>query len=317
MKKFIKNLYYTTTLGYYIISIPKIFYDFFRTRLISDKADAKKKFKKTFGYKLNLENPQTFNEKIQWLKLNYRTDLHTLCADKLAVRDYVKEKVGEKYLIPLVYFTDKIEELTLDKLPEYPVIIKTNHASGRVVIVRDKQTIDIKKERKILKRRLKQNYYTFSREWQYKDIKPKILIEKLLMDEHGDIPLDYKFHCFHGKVEVIQMDIDRFTNYRRNIYDKQWNLLPFLWGVSELRLKKGKIKPINADKIIPRPETLEEMIILAEKLSSPFPYVRVDLYSVGTQVYAGEITFHNENGFGVIYPQEFDRMLGDKIKLPI
>ena len=155
MKDFLKNLYYNTTIGYYIISIPKFFYDFFKSKFISDKADIKRKFKKTFGYKLNLENPQTFNEKIQWLKLNYRTDLHTLCADKLAVRDYVKEKVGEKYLVPLVYFTDKSEDLTLDKLPEYPVIIKTNHASGGVVIVKDKQTIDIKKEQKTFKRRFK------------------------------------------------------------------------------------------------------------------------------------------------------------------
>ena len=318
MKDFLKNLYYNTTLGYYIISIHKFFYDFFNSRLISDKADAKRKFKKTFGYKLNLENPQTLNEKIQWLKLNYRTDLHTLCVDKLTARDYIKEKVGEKYLVPLVYFTDKSEELTLDKLPEYPVIMKTNHASsGGIVIVKDKQSIDIKKEQNIFKRRLKQNYYTYSREWQYKNIKPKILIEKLLIDEHGNIPMDYKLHCFHGKVEVIQIDIDRFTDYRRNIYDRQWNLLPFLWGLGGLRLREGKIKPINADRIIPRPETLEEMIILAEKLSSPFYYARIDLYTIGTQVYCGELSFTSENGLGVIYPQEFDKMLGDKLKLPI
>ena len=313
MKDFIKNLYYNTTFGYYVISIPKYFYDFFiNYRFLSDKAAIKRKFKKTFGYKLNLENPQTLNEKIQWLKLNYRTNLHTLCADKLAVRDYVKEKIGEKHLVPLVYFTNKLKELTLNKLPDYPVIIKTNHDSGGTIIVKDKQTFNIKNNK--LKIHLKQNYYISSKEWQYKKIKPSILIEKLLIDEHGNIPMDYKFHCFLGKVEVIQVDIDRLTTHRRNFYDKQWNLLPFMW------VKKYKTKLIEtstSNKVIPKPKTLEEMIDIAEKLSSPFYYVRIDLYLVGTQIYFGEITFHHGGGFEIIYPQEFDKILGDKLKLPI
>jgi hypothetical protein len=305
MKQFIKKLYYNTRIGYWIISIPKYFYDLVRYRLLPEKMFIQIIFKKYHGYKLNLKNPKTLNEKIQWLKLNDRTNLHTMCADKFAVRKYVKEKVGEEYLIPLIFFTDKIDELVLDKLPEYPVIIKTNHDSGGAIIVKDKQFVNISSVKQDLRKQLKRNYYYQSKEWQYKNIKPKILIEKLLIDKTGNIPEDYKFHCFHGRVEVIHVDIDRFINHKRNIYDAQWNLLPFSWFYN------------TSPTIIEKPEILDQMISIAERLSQPFMYVRVDLYLIQNKIYFGELTFHHGSGVEKIEPQEFDRILGDKLKLPI
>jgi hypothetical protein len=301
-------MYYNTRMGYLIISVPKYFYDVLKYKLLPllpEKMYLRIIFRLYVGYTLNLEHPKTFNEKLQWLKLNDRTDLHTLCADKLAVREYIKEKTGEQYLIPLVYAADKADEITLDKLPEYPVIIKTNHGSGGAIIIKDKRLVNIAHIQKDLKKQLKKNLYPFGKEWQYKNIRPYIIVEKLLIDETGNIPVDYKFHCFHGKVEVIHVDIGRFTDHRRNVYDAQWNLLPFSWGYGTSR------------KIIAKPEVLDKMIGIAVQLSLSFMYVRVDLYLVEDKICFGELTFHHGSGFEKFHPQEFDRILGDKLKLPI
>ena len=307
MRKLIKNLYYNTIFGYCLISIPKYLYDFYRYRLFSDEVCIKKTFKRIFGYELNLANPRSLNEKIQWLKLNDRTNLHTICADKLSVRDYVKDKIGEKHLIPLVYSTSNVKELTLEKLPEYPVIIKTNHGSGNVIVVKDKRTLDIKNIQNQLKKHMEQNYYVKSKEWQYKNIRPKILVEKLLIDEHGKVPPDYKFHCFHGRVEMIHVDIDRFIDHRRNFYDREWKLLPFICAYES----------IDANQSVSKPEMLKNMIGIAERLSSPFYYVRIDLYLLDNEIYFGEITFHHESGFKKFNPAKFDMILGEKLRLPI
>jgi hypothetical protein len=308
MRAFIKKLYYNTRTGYLIISIPKYFYDLFRFRLLPllpEETYVKMQFRHIMGYELNIKNPQTFNEKIQWIKFNIRIDLYTLCADKLAVRDYIKEQIGEEYLIPLIFHTNNPEELTLDKLPDYPVIIKTNHASGNVVIVKNKYSIYIKRIQKKMKALLKENFYFRTKEWQYKNIKPQILVEKLLMDEYGNIPVDYKFHCFHGKVEAIQVDISRFTEHKRNFYDVQWSLLPFslTYDVS--------------NEIIRKPDNLLQMITLSEKLAAAFIYVRVDLYVIKDHIYFGELTFTSGNGMELFNPPKFDKILGDKLKLPI
>lgn len=269
----------------------------------SDESYAKKLFKMRYGKELDLKNPKSFNEKLQWLKLNDRTPNHTICADKIAVRDYVSKRIGEEYLIPLVSVFDSANQLKVENINQnYPVIIKCNHNSGAYTIVRDKNNIDWKEERVKYANLLKQNYYHQGREWQYKNIEPKILVEKLLFDEQGNIPNDYKIFCFDGKVKFIQVDIDRQLNHTRNFYDAQWNLLPI-----EFIYSKGKD--------VEKPIKLDLMIELAEKLSQEFVFARVDFYSLGEKLYFGEITFHPESGFGTFNEEKYDLEIGEYIDL--
>ena len=261
-------------------------------------------YKLQFEEDLNLEMPRTFNEKIQWLKLNDRTQLHVKCADKIAVRDYVKEKIGEHYLIPLIFSTKKATKITPKILPDYPVIIKANHDSGSYIIVREKNKLNWKEIRLMFKKALEFNYYFNLREWQYKNISPQILIEKLLIKKDGSIPEDYKFHCFNGKVKYIQVDLDRETKHTRNMYNINWTLLDL-----EFHYPKGTYSP--------PPVCLEKMISLAEKLAISFYYVRIDFYQINNDIFFGEITFHPEGGFGKFNPKKWDLIFGEQLKLPI
>ena len=275
-------------------------------KLYEDVIYAQNRFKDTFGYELNLKNPKTFNEKLQWLKLYDRTDLHTLCADKYLVRDHVQKEIGEEYLIPLVFETDKVEDVNETNLPDYPVIVKTNHDCGTFTIIRDKSNQNWQKIHTKLQKSLDSNYYDLGKEWQYKNINPTIVIEKLLIDDNGIIPKDYKFFCNNGKVSMIQLDMDKESSISRNIYDIHWNLLDIIF-FSTLQ------NPIS----VPRPTFIDRMIILAEKLSSKFIFARIDFYEVNNKIYFGEITFHPSNGFGPISPKSWDLKMGDLIKLPI
>ncbi|AOW22020.1 hypothetical protein LPB138_05155 [Urechidicola croceus] len=258
----------------------------FKNLVTSDEQYAKKIYRKRFKKELNLDNPKTFNEKIQWLKLNDRTPVHTICADKIAVRDYVKERIGEEYLIPLEKVFSSASELIPENITdEYPVIIKCNHNSGAYTIVKNKEDIDWRNERLKYSNLLKQNYYHQGREWQYKDIEPKLFAEKLLTDEKGSIPKDYKIFCFDGEPKFIQVDIDRQINHLRNFYDTDWNLMPV-----ELIYGKGDD--------VEKPKQLEKMLKLAKELGKDFVFARVDFYTFGNEIYFGEITFHPESGFG-------------------
>lgn len=286
----------------YLLSFIFRTYTKLKSSLISDEDYAKKYFKKKFNRELNLQKPETFNEKLQWLKLNDRTPLHTLCADKIAVHEYVKEKIGEKYLIPLVRTFSNASELTVENLPEYPVIIKCNHNSAAYTIVKDKNKIDWKKERLKFSNLLKQNYYYQGREWQYKDIEPKILVEKLLFDSKGNVPNDNRFFCFHGKPQTIQIDTVRKGVHLRSFFDAKWNLLPY-----EMYYKTGGE--------LEKPKQLELMLKLASKLSEDFLFARVDFYSLGDEVYFGEITFHPRAGFGVFNDIEYDKEMGNHLSL--
>ncbi|WP_275316851.1 ATP-grasp fold amidoligase family protein [Tenacibaculum bernardetii] len=263
------------------------------------------------GYRLDLNNVKTLNEKIQWLKLYDRTPLHTICADKVLVRDYVEEKLGSKYLIPIVNTFRYSNEITPEKLPNYPVIIKTNHDSGSYFIIKDKinqNWIFIKEK---LSQSLNNNYYYSGREWQYKNIKPLIIIEKLLIDSDGKIPMDYKLHCFSGKVEYISVDIGRGTdNHCRNWYDKNWNRAPFKWSSIS-----GSNKTDPSKKDVEKPTVLNEMIKCSEVLAKDFAYVRVDWYDLDSKLFFGEITFHHDSGFLPIEPYNWDLKLGNLVDL--
>ncbi len=300
MSKFIKYLYYNTNIGEFIISPIKKLYDYYSPRLLPEKIYIKRTFKASLGYSLNLNNPKTFNEKIQWLQHNKRTQLHILCSDKYAVRGYVKEKIGEQYLIPLVYQTDNPLDIIPEKLPDYPFIIKTNHGCGGHIIVRDKYKIDWKNVQKKLKRLLKKNYYYKSREWQYKTINPKIVIEKLLFTKEYNIPNDYKIHCFNGRAIFIGVIYDKNINTKINYYDFDWNIL-------EIHNFNKKGMGVN------KPKVLKRMKSIAETLSNDFHYVRVDLYVVDDKIYFGELTFSPAAGFAPFNPIEWDRRFGDEI----
>ena len=294
--------YRETVVGYYAIHPFYLVYELF-LKSVPDRTYIRYMFKKHMGYALDLENPRTFNEKINWLKLFDRTDLHTISADKFRVREYIAEKIGAEYLIPLVLETRKPNTIRPENLPDYPFIIKTNHNSSGGIIVRDKSGIDWKMARFHLRNLLRENYFYASREWQYKHIVPRIVVEKLLTDSEGNIPYDYKLHCFNGRLVFTQVDLDRHTRHTRNLYDPEWNLMPCIW-----KYENGV--PVA------RPKMFDKMVGLAEKIAPDFSYVRVDFYTIGDSIYFGELTFHSESGWGHFTPEEFDLKLGAMLELP-
>ena len=280
--------------------------------IIPDKVLVKIKFKHHLGYPINLKKPTTLNEKINWLKLNDRTPLHTQCSDKYLVRDYIESKIGKEYLVPLYFTTKDPKDIVPENLPDSASIIKANHDSSGGIFVHDKSKINWSEVQQSFNVRLKSNYYLVSREWQYKNIEPRIIVEKLLQDKKGGIPFDYKLHCFNGKVRMISVDMGRGTNQHfRNWYNTNWEREKFKWSSPK---ENGKsTDPSNED--IDKPESLTEMIRLSEILAKPFKYVRIDWYDVDGKLYFGEITFHHDGGFRPIIPEIWDRKLGDELKL--
>lgn len=306
MKNKFKYFYNNSKLGFYLLYLPKKIRNIIisiRNNRLSDEKRIQTKYKESFDREADLINPKLFTEKIQWLKLNDRNDLYTQCADKYLVRDYVEEKIGQKYLIPLVSMTEDYNEINQDKLPDYPVIVKTTHDSGGTFVVQDKSTFDFKKLRKELAQRLKQNFYLLNREWEYKNIKPRIIVEELLKDDSGNDQLnDYKIYCFHGKPMFIQTIFDRGIETKEDWYDTDWNLLDVYY-----------FSPIK--KHVEKPKVLEELLNVAEKLSQDFPYVRVDVYVTNNKIYFGELTFRPYGGFMKFVPESFDSKLGKYLDL--
>lgn len=256
------------------------------------------------GEKLHLDHPETFNEKLNWLKLYDRRDEYTKMADKYEVRKYIAEKIGEKYLIPLLGVWEKPEDIDPNQLPEQ-FVLKCTHDSASVLICRDKKNFDWDSARKKLTQSLSINYFYPSREWPYKNIKPRIIAEKYMVDESGTELKDYKIYCFGGKPELIQVDFGRFVHHERNLYDLNWKYID-----EQIEYPK------NPAVTIIRPEHLERMLELAEKLSQGIPSVRIDFYSINGEVYFGEITFYQEAGFAHFSSDEYDRYLGSLIALP-
>ncbi|SDH57919.1 ATP-grasp fold amidoligase family protein [Winogradskyella thalassocola] len=302
LKEKVAQIYRTSDFGYNAARPIYLLYQFV-LKYMSDEYIIKKQFKERMGYELNLKDPQTLNEKINWLKLYNHKDLQTIVADKYKVRAYVEKKVGAKYLIPLLLHTKDANDLRPENLPDSNFIIKANHNSSGGLIVRDKSSVDWKAARKRFRRHLKENYFYSSREWQYKNIEPCIIAEELLTYEDGSIPEDYKFHCFNGKLAFVMIDFDRHTNKRtRNLYDTDWNLIPCNWG-----------RPYGKD--LEKPENFEEMKMVVEKLAQDFIYVRVDLYLVKGSIYFGEITFHHNSGHQRFIQEEWDYKFGQLLKI--
>jgi hypothetical protein len=257
----------------------------------------------------NIEAPTTLNEKLLWKKLYGYKPLHTTITDKYAVREWVADRIGQEYLIPMIAAFETVKELDFERLPE-SFIIKTSHGSGQNVIIHSKDFVDESQVKRLLRGWLKENHYHLSKEPQYKDIKPRLIVEKLLTDADGCVPMDFKFHCFHGQVEAIQVDIDRFDDHRRNFYDTDWKLLAFTWSAWD---RHGPLWPNG--RAVERPAALEEMIKVARSLAAEFDYIRVDLFNCDGKVYFGELTLHPGGGWERFDPPEYDRFFGDKLDL--
>ncbi len=274
---------------------------------LPDKVFLEAAFRARFGRKLNLNNPETFNEKLQWLKLYNRKPEYTKMVDKYLVRDYVKEKIGEEYLIPLLGVWDDPEKIDFDELP-MQFVLKCNHNSGLgMCICKDKNSLDINKVKEELKKGINQNYYLTSREWPYKDVPRRIIAEKYMVDESGYELKDYKFYCFDGKVKLVMINSDRMSSEKTkaNYFDENYQPLDFVWGYE------------NAEIPPQKPEKFEEMKYLAEKLSEGISHVRIDFYQTPSGIYFGEITFFDGSGFDAIEPIEWDYKIGSWIKLPL
>lgn len=258
----------------------------------------KRQFYRNLGYPLNLADPKTLNEKLQWFKVHVRDPKITTCADKYAVRDYVAEKIGEKYLVPLYGVYNSIEEIDVSQLPEQ-FVLKPNHESGRVIICRNKKEMDWVRTADTLNNWLHENYYHEWGEWGYKNIPPKIICEKLLT---SDI-IDYKFFCFGGAPVLVDIIGNRKSG---GLYDDFFVDLDFkLIAIGEQRGEKTA-----GNKILKRPGQWEEMLKIAHVLSEDFPFVRVDLYDVDGSIYFGELTFTPANGMDAYLPEGWDQKMG-------
>lgn len=263
-------------------------------------------FKKHLGYHLNLSQPKTLNEKLQWLKINYKDPLLTICADKLAVREYISDNIGSEYLIPLVGVVHDPRDLKTFDFPEYPCIVKANHDSGGYFIIKNHLNIDRNELVKQASMWLKNNHAKRTKEWQYKDIKPVIIIEKLMMDSNNRIPNDIKFSCFNGRAELVHVDSNKEIKHLRNNYSRDFIPLPINWPAEYLR-----------NDVQPKPLSFDKARNLAEKLASRFPFVRVDFYLIDGDIYFGELTFHPTSGFGRFSPKYYDFKYGSKLRLPV
>ena len=274
-------------------------------RIESDFSVLRRRHRRAHGRVPGLSDPRTFNEKILWLNLRTRDPRRIVCADKYAVRDWVAERIGADHLVPLLGVYEAANDIELDALPD-AFVIKATHASGWNLIVRDRRQLDWEVERRRLDRWLAGNYYHEYRERHYRDIPPRLVVEELLLDEHGNIPEDYKLLCMAGGEDttiLVQVDVDRFDDHRRNFFDLDWNRLPF------------ELEYPSFDGVVERPERLEEMVAVARRLSDGFPFVRVDLYGIEDRVYFGELTFTPEAGNGRFRPKEWDLRLGQLIEL--
>jgi len=273
-------------------------------RFIPDKIMIKLQYRIKLGRKLNLKSPSRFTEKLQWYKLYFRDPQMTQCADKYRVRDYVKSKGLGQILNKLYAVHNDIEEINLDSLPE-KFVMKTTNGSGTNYLCEDKSSLSLDLIKQNLKDWMNRNFYASGREWCYKDITPRVIVEEYL--ESNDTKFkglnDYKFLCFNGEAKYIVFDVDRQTEHKRNIYDTKWNYI----NVST--------DHPNIEDRIPKPEGLDEMLGVANKLAADFPFVRVDLYWVNEKVYFGELTFYPWTGYVQFEPDEFDFILGDLLPI--
>lgn len=279
------------------------------SRLRNPRKLIAKQYYGVFGRKPNLDNPKTLNEKLQWLKLYDHRDFYTMCADKYEVRKYVEEKFGYEYLIPLLFNTTNWREVNGTNIKEFPCIIKANHSSKDFIIIKNSDNINWKKIQLKCRWWLHRDYYAESLEWQYKNIKRQIVVERLLQTSNGHIPNDYKLHFLNGELKFIYVSVDREGVNARNIYDPYWNPLYFQWNGRSKKAESRRGEEIDA------PASLGKMIEFGKEIARDFKYVRVDYYDVDGKLYFGEITLQHGGGFDVFVPEHFDRYFGDMLSI--
>lgn len=302
---------------YYLFHNPSVLANIFLeyvSPLIPDKLYLSMRYRLVVGKRLNLKNPKTFCEKIQWLKLYNRKPEFTVMVDKVKVKEYVAEKLGEEYIIPTIGVWNTPEEIDFDKLPD-KFVLKCNHNSGTgMYICKDKSRMDIAKVRTGLWMGLKEDYFLHSREWPYKNVMRKILAEKFMEDKNTSELRDYKFFCFDGVAKYCQVISDRSTEEKIDFYDMDWNRLIGLIGL--IGLSPSHVIR-NSEESIECPKTLEDMKRMASILSKDIPFARIDFYEINGRAYFGEITFFPAGGFGFFRPDEWNRKLGDMININV
>lgn len=288
---------------YYIVNTS------FLKRRLSDKAYLSLQYRCFIGKSINWDNPTSFTEKLQWLKLYNRRPEHSAMVDKYEVKEYVAQTIGSEHIIPTYGVWDRFEDIDFDSLPNQ-FVLKCTHDSGGLVICKDKQTLDKKAARRKIEKSLHRDYYLAGREWPYKNVPKRVIAEKFISPSQNsvtaDLP-DYKFFCFNGKVKFFKVDFGRFVEHHANYYSTEGKLLNF----GEKGLDPDPNYPIEL------PINLGEMISLAEKLSENEPFLRVDFYNVNGKIFFGELTFYPASGMGQFNPTEYDDLIGNLLSLPM
>ncbi len=273
-------------------------------RQYDDVTFLKNTYQRNFNKPLDLDNPVSFNEKLQWLKINYSNPLVEQLSDKYTFRDYVKQQGYGHLLNPILFSVTSAKDIKYSDLPD-KFVLKASHGSGWNIICKDKRKFNLKVWRKVLDSWLKQNYYCYYRETNYKNLKPRIICEKYIETHTKEGLLDYKLYCIDGKFQFFQMIDNSNWDKRINLYDKDWNLLPVGYAFKQ------------SDNVFKKPDDLEQMIKIAEDLSKSLPFVRVDLYNYNRQIIFGEFTFFPSAGLKLFSDDSFDIALGQSLKLPV
>lgn len=292
--KMIKNPFY-----FFCYATRKGFINF-----LPDKACLSLVYRGAYGRKLNLDNPTRYSEKLQWIKLYDRCPLYSKLVDKYEVKSYVSERIGEEYIIPTLGVWNDFDDISFDDLPEQ-FVLKCTHDSGGLVICTDKKQLNLDNARTKINKSLKTNYYKLFREWPYKNVTPRIVAEKFMVDNATGELRDYKFYCFDGVVRALGIYSDRGAGKttKADYFDRDFNWLDLKWGYEHATERPEK------------PSLYDKMIEIAESLSQGFPEVRVDLYLCNNRVYFGELTFFDGGGFDSFEPDSWDEIFGSWIAL--
>ena len=288
---------------------PKIRFGYLSTigfyNWMSDEQFLKKEYFLQMGKKLNLNDPKTFNEKLQWLKIHNRKPEYTTMVDKYAAKQYVADRIGERYIIPTLGVWEHFDDIDFDNLPNQ-FVLKCTHDSGGIVICRDKSKLDKKAAKKKLEYYLRRKYYYIHREWPYKNVPKRIIAEQYLSnDEKSDELSDYKVLCFNGEPKLIEIHRGRFSGHHtQDFYDVNWNKTEFEQPEDPL-----------SDEIMKKPVFADKMLELSRTLAENIPHVRIDWYYTGGKLLFGEITFFDGSGFCPFIDNQ-DEILGSWITLP-
>ena len=287
---------------------------YYRTRVLiklgyydslSDEEFLKKVFPKYMGYPLDLENPKTFSEKLQWLKVNYRNPIQTVMVDKHEAKRFIAERVGSQYIIPTLAVWDSVEDIDFDALPNQ-FVLKSTHDSGGIVICKDKSSLDFEAAKAKLRVSLKRDYSKIAREWAYQNVPRRIIAEEYISELGKDDLLDYKMYSFHGEPKLTVVCSNRFSKIgtRMNFYDINWK---------PMGIHFGHYPPLPTE--FPKPATYEEMKRLTAELSKDCPFLRVDFYEIKGRLFIGELTFFPGAGFEKFRPMSKDYELGEWLHL--